>query len=231
MKDESLQRLDVFDEWTSQMHHEYCKFHREHPPVAVRPITEEMVIDADSLEKALEKATLKVAQRESEKEKNTAITNTIKSWLNKDEDVVQRLESTATWSDTASHISYALHRSCRKEIAKLKLDDEAIKFYQERLISLFTMGRTFVIPFSPRRIRRPDLQVQQLMEPLKFFHSRPKLIPEAEDKKITRTKLKERVIESKHPKHVLEARKKEKKETLMEKRYTDPLVAAQVLLA
>ena len=67
------------------------------------------------------------------------------------------------------------------------------------------------------------------MKRLKFFDSRPQQIPERKKKK--REKLKEGVFQSKNPQRVSEAWKKEKKEILAEKRYTDPMIAAQVLLA
>ena len=34
-RSESLQRLDLYDQWCLQIHHCYCRFHCEHPPVPV----------------------------------------------------------------------------------------------------------------------------------------------------------------------------------------------------
>ena len=49
---ESLQRLDLYDQWCLQIHHCYCRFHREHPPVPVHTTAQAMEVDAVSLEKA-----------------------------------------------------------------------------------------------------------------------------------------------------------------------------------
>ena len=75
------------------------------------------------LEKALEGAFLKVAQEES---KDLPITNTIESWLSEQEDVVEKPESIGSRSETASHVSCANHCSCRKEIAGLHSENQAI---------------------------------------------------------------------------------------------------------
>ena len=98
-----------------------------------------------SLEKALEEAFLKVAQEESQ---DLPITTTIESWLSEQEDVVRRPESIGSWSETASHVSCAHHCSCRKEIALLAAENEAIKINQEKLFSFLTMGRSFAHPPS-----------------------------------------------------------------------------------
>ena len=68
------------------------------------------------------------------------------------------------------------------------------------------------------------------MNQLKFFHSRSQQIPQRKKKREKRSNLKERVFTSKNPQRVGEARKKKKK-ILAEKRYNDPMIAAQVLLA
>ena len=76
---ESLQRLDLYDQWWLQIHHCYSTFHCEHPPLPVHTTAQAMEVLAVSLEKALEEAFLKVAQEES---KDLPITNTFESWLN-----------------------------------------------------------------------------------------------------------------------------------------------------
>ena len=88
-KIQSLQRLDLYDQWCLQIHHCYCRFHRENPPVPVYTTPETMGVDAVSLEKALGEAYFKVAQEES---KDLPITNTIESWLSEQEDVVRKPE-------------------------------------------------------------------------------------------------------------------------------------------
>ena len=145
-KIESLHPLELYDQWCLQIHHYYCTFHREHPLALVRPAAEEMTIDTGPLEKALEGAFLMVAKRES---RDPPITNTIESWLNEQEDVVRRPESIASQSETASHVCCANHCSCRKEIATLERENEAIKINQERLLSFLTMGRNFAPPPFP----------------------------------------------------------------------------------
>ena len=98
-----------------------------------------------SLEKALEDAFLKVAQEEC---KDLPITNTMESWLSEQEDVVRKPESIRSRSETASHVSCAHHCSCRKEIAKLTTENQAIEINQERLFSFLAMGRSFTHPPS-----------------------------------------------------------------------------------
>ena len=44
-KIESLQRLELYDQWCLQIHHCYCMLHFEHPPVSVCPAAERNVID------------------------------------------------------------------------------------------------------------------------------------------------------------------------------------------
>ena len=105
---ESLQRLDFYDQWCLQIHHCYCRFHREHPPVPVKSTAKTREVDVVSLESALEQAFLKVAQEESQ---GLPAANTIKSWLNEQEDVVRRPESVGSRSETASHVSCAHHCS------------------------------------------------------------------------------------------------------------------------
>ena len=87
---ESLQRLDLDDQWCLQIHHCYCRFHRGHPPLPVDNTGQAMEVDAVLLEKALEEAFLKVAQEES---KDLPISNAIESWLSEQEDVVRKPES------------------------------------------------------------------------------------------------------------------------------------------
>ena len=86
---ESLQRLDLYDQWCLQIHHCYCRFHREHPPLPVHTTAQAMEVDAVSLEKAFEEAFLKVEKEES---KDLPVTNTIESWLSEQEDVVRKPE-------------------------------------------------------------------------------------------------------------------------------------------
>ena len=144
-KIESLQRLDLYDRWYRQIHHCYCRFHREHPPVPVKSTAKTMEVDVVSLESALEQAFLQVAQEESQE---LPAANTIESWLNEQEDVVRRRESIGSRSETASHVSCAHHCSCRKEIATLAAENQAIRFNQEKLFHFFSMGRSFAHPSS-----------------------------------------------------------------------------------
>ena len=144
-KIESLQRLDSYDRWYLQIHHCYCKFHPEHPPVLVKSTTKTMEVDVVSLESALEPDLLQVAQEESQE---LPAANTIESWLNEQEDVVRRRESIGSRSETASHVSCAHHCSCRKEIATLAAENQGIRFNQEKLFHFFSMGRSFAHPSS-----------------------------------------------------------------------------------
>ena len=98
------------------------------------------------LEKALEEAFLKLAQEES---KDLPISNTIESSLSEQEDVVRKPESIGSRSETASHVSCAHHCSCRREIAKLTTENQAIKINQEKLFPFLAMGRSFAHPPSP----------------------------------------------------------------------------------
>ena len=225
---EDLQRLDLYDEWCVQIHHCHCRFHREHPPVPVKSTAKTMEVDVVSLESALEQAFLKVAQEESQE---LPAANTIESWLNEQEDVVRRPESIGSRSETASHVSCAHHCSCRKEIATLAAENHAIKFNQEKLFHFFSMGRSFAHPSS----HLPDLPVGSTYsvadEATEVFSLAPTTDSRAEEQKKKREKLKERVFESKNPRRVSEARTKKKTEVLAEKRSTDPMIAAQVLLA
>ena len=140
---ESLQRLDLYEQWCLQIHHCYCRLHREHPPLPVHTTAQAMEVDAVLLEKASEEAFLKVAQEES---KDLPVTNTIESWLSEQEDVVRKPESIGSRSETYSHVSCAHHCSCRKEIAKLTTENQAIKTNQETLLSFLAMGRSFAHP-------------------------------------------------------------------------------------
>ena len=140
---ETLQRLDLYDQWCLQIHNCYCRFHREHPPLPVNPTAKTMEVDVVSLEAALEQASLKVAQEESQE---LPVANTIQRWLNEQEDVVRKPEPIGSRSETASHVSCAHHCWCRKEIAVLAAENQAIKLNQEKFFSFLTMGRSFAHP-------------------------------------------------------------------------------------
>ena len=144
-KIKSLQRLDLYDQWCLQIHHCYCRFHRENPPVPVKSTAKTMEVNVVSLESALEQAFLKVTQEESQE---LPAANTIESWLNEQEDVVRRPESIGSRSETASHVSCAQHCWCRKEIATLAAENQAIRINQEKLFHFFPMGRSFAHPTS-----------------------------------------------------------------------------------
>ena len=101
-----------------------------------------------SLEKALDEAFLKAAHEES---RDLPITNTIQSWLSDQENVVRKAESMGSRAETASHVSCAHHCSCRKEIAKLTTENQAIKKNQEKLFSFLAMGRSFAHPSCPSK--------------------------------------------------------------------------------
>ena len=225
---ESLQGLDFYDQWCLQINHCYCRFHREHPPVPVHTTAQAMEVDAVSLEKALEEAFLKVAQEES---KDLPITNTIQSWLSEQEDVVRKPESRGPWSETASHVSCAHHCSCRNEIAKLNSENQAIKINQEKLFSFLAMGRSFAHSPCPTKDPPVESACSVAFGATEVFSLAPTADSRAEEKKRKRENLKERVFESKNPQRFSEARNKEKKEILAEKTYTEPMIAAQVLLA
>ena len=94
---ESLQGLDLYGQWCLQIHHCYCGFHREHPPLPVHTAAKAMEVDAVSLEQALKEAFLKVAQEES---KDLPITNTIESCLSEQEDMVRKRGSIGSRSET-----------------------------------------------------------------------------------------------------------------------------------
>ena len=228
-KIECLQRLELYDQWCLQLHHCYCRFHGEHPLVPVRTAAETMEVVAGWLEKVLEEAFENVAQQESP---DLPITNTIKSWLIEQEDVVRTPESIASWSETASHISCAHHCLCRKEIAHLQSENQAITINQEKPFCFFNNGKNFCSPppYPPKDppARSASSTVDAATE---VFSLAPTTDSRVKDKKIIRTKLKERVFESKSPERVWETRKKDKKKILTEKIYTDPMIAAQVLLA
>ena len=194
----------------------------------VHTTAQAMEVDAVSREKALEEAFLKVAKEES---KDLPITNTIESWLSEHEDVVRKPQSIGSRSETASHVLCAQHCSCRKEIAKLTSDNQAIKINQEKLFSFLAMGKSFAHPPRPSKDPPAGSACSVADEATEIFSLAPTTNCRAEEKKKKREKLKERVFESKNPPRVSEARKKEKMEILAEKRYTDPMIAAQVLLA
>ena len=225
---ESLQQLDLYDQWCLQIHHCYCRFHRQHPPVQVKSTAKTMEVNVVVLESALEQAFLKVVQQESQE---LPAANTIESWLNEQEDVVRNPESIGSRSETASHVSCAHHCLCRKEIATLAAENKAIKLNQEKLFHLFSMGRSFAHP-SPHL---PDPPVGSTCsvadEATEVFSLAPTTDSRAEEQKKKREKLKERVFESRNPQRVSEARIKKKTEVLADKRSADPMIAAQVLLA
>ena len=225
---ESLQRLDLYDQWCLQIHHCYCRFHRELPPLPVNSTAKTMEVHVVSLETALEQAFLKVAQEECQE---LPVTNTIKSWLSEQEDVLRKPESIGSRSETASHVSCAHHCSCRKEIAVLAAENQAIKIIQEKIFSFLTMGRSFAHPPS----HLPDPPVGSTCsvadEATEVFSLAPTTDSTAEEQKKKGEKLKERVFESKNPQCVSEARTKKKTAVLAEKRSTNPMIAARVLLA
>ena len=194
----------------------------------VKSTTKTMEVDVVSLESALEQAFLKVAQEESQE---LPAANTIESWLNEQEDVVRRPESIGSRSETASHVSCAHHCSCRKEIATLAAENQAIRFNQEKLFHFFSMGRSFAHPSS----HLPDPPVGSTCsvahEATEVFSLAPTTDSRAEEQKKKREKIKEIIFESRNPQRVSEARTKKKTEVLAEKRSTDPMIAAQVLLA
>ena len=227
-KIESLQRLELYDQWCLQNHHCYCRFHREHPPVAVYTTAHTMEVDAVVVPEGAGRGLLKVAQEES---KDLLITNTIESWLSEQEDVVRKPESIGSLSETASHVCCVHHCSCRIEIAQLHSQNEAIKINQEKLFSFLAMGRSFAYPPCPSKDPPVGSACSIADEATEVFSLAPTTDSRAEENKKEREKSKERVFESKNPQLVSEARKKEKKETLSEKRYTDPMIAAHVLLA
>ena len=212
-KIESLQRLDLYDQWCQQIHHCYCRFHREHPPVPVKSTAKTMEVDVVSLESAWEQAFLKVAQEESQE---LPAANTIESWLNEQEEVVRNLESIGSWSEAASHVSCAHHCSCRKEIATLAAENQAIKFK----FHLFSIGRSFAHPSSHLPNPPVGSTCSVADEATEVFSLAPTTDSTAEEQKKKREKLKERVFESRNPQRVL-----------AEKRSAGPMIAARVLLA
>ena len=180
------------------------------------------------LETALEQAFLNVAQEETQE---LPVANTIESWLDEQEDVVRKPESIGSRSETVYHVSCAHDCSCRKGIALLPAENQAIKINQEKLFHFLTMGRSFAHPPS----QMPDLPVGSTCsvadEATEVFSLAPTTASRMEEEKKKREKLKERVFESKNPQRVSEARSKKKTEVFPEKRSTDPMIAAQILLA
>ena len=145
--------------------------------------------------------------------------------------MVRRPESIGSRSETASHVSCAHHCSCRKEIATLAAENQAVKLNQEKLFPFLSMGRSFAHPSS----HLPDPPFGSTCsvadEATKVFSLAPTTDSRAEEQKKKREKLKERVSESGNPQCVSEGRTKNKTDVLAEKRFTDPTIAAQVLLA
>ena len=113
----------------------------------------------------------------------------------------------------------------------LAAEKQAIKINQEKLFSSLTMGRSSAHPHS----HLPDPPVGSTCsvadEATEVFSLAPTTDSRAEKQNKKREKLKERVFESKNPQRVSETRTKKKTEVLAEKRSTDPMIAAQVLLA
>ena len=60
-KIESLQQLELYDQWCLQNNHCYCTFHRKHPPVQVCTTAETVEVDTLALVNWLENAFLRVA--------------------------------------------------------------------------------------------------------------------------------------------------------------------------
>jgi hypothetical protein len=113
----------------------------------------------------------------------------------------------------------------------LAAENQAIKLNQEKFFSFLTMGRSFAHP--PSHLPHPPVgsTCSVADEATEVFSLAPTTDSRAEEQKKKREKLKERVFESKNPQRVSEARTKKKTEVLAEKRSTDPMIAAQVLLA
>ena len=183
-----------------------------------------MEVDAGSLENALEEAFLKVAQQKSPK---LPITSTIESWLNEQEDVVRRAESKGSQSATASHVAWIHHCSCRKEIAQLQSENQAININQETRFSFVTIGRTFAHCPYPTKDPPAGSAYSTSDAGTEVFLLAPTTDSTAEEKKKGRTKLQERVFESKKLSMFW---KPGRKKILTEKRYTDPTIVPQVTL-
>ena len=113
---------------------------------------------------------------------------------------------------------------------KLITDNQAIKINQEKLFSFLALGRSFAHPPSLLKDPPAGSACSVADKATEVFSLAPTTDSRAEEKKKKREKLKERVFESKNPQRVSQARKKEKKEILAGKRYTDSMIAAQVLL-
>ena len=128
-------------------------------------------------------------------------------------------------------MSCAHHCSCRKQIATLAAENQAIKFNQEKLFHFFWMRRSFAHPSSHLPGPPVGSTYSVADEATEVFSLAPTTDSGAEEQKKKREKLKERVFESKNPQRASEARRKKKTEVLAEKRSTDPMIAAQVLLA
>ena len=92
------------------------------------------------------------------------------------------------------------------------------------------MGRTFAHPPYPPKDPPAGFASSTVDAATEVFSLAPTTDSRAEELRKARIKLKERICESQNPDRGSEARKKEKKEILTEKRYTDPMIAAQVLL-
>ena len=131
-------------------------------------------------------------------------------------------ESKGSQSKTASHVSCAHHCSCRKNIANLNNENQAIKMNQEQLFSSLAIERSFAHPPCLSKACSVADEATEVFSLAPTTDSR-----EAGEKK---RKKKERVFETKSPKRVSEGRKKEKKELCAEKRYAPPMIAPQVLL-
>ena len=106
-----------------------------------------------------------------------------------------------------------------------------MKINQEKIFSFLAMGESFDHPPSPLKDPPDGSACSVADEATEVFLLAPTTDSRAEDKKKKREKLKERVFEGKNPQCGSEARKQEKKKIFAVKRCTDPMIAAQVLLA
>ena len=137
-----------------------------------------------ALEKALEKAFVKVAQEESQ---DLSITNTIKR-LNEQEAVVKKQESIGSRAETASDVSCAHHYSCRKKIVQLQSENQAIKIHHEKIFSFLTMEKTFAHPPYPPKDPPAGSACCTVDVATEGFLLPPRTDSRAEEKKKARTK-------------------------------------------
>ena len=142
-------------------------------------------MDTRSLEKAPEAAFLKVAQRESI---GPPIINTIDSGFMNRRTWLENQNQSHHCLGRFSRISCAHHCSCRKEIALLQSENQAIKFNQETLFSFLTMSRTFAPPSYPPKDPPAGSASSNVDGATEVFPLAPTTDSRAEDKKITWTK-------------------------------------------